>query len=318
MIEKNNKTKPQSCPACGSGYLKKTGNIPASNIFAGRELEYPLNGGGLWVCQECNLYFRWPRLSKHELDELYKKGESRAWYVNDVSRRHDWLIAAHWLGSNRVSNNRVLDIGCSTGQFLVEALDGDYEKYGIEICSAAAEVAHSRGIKIISSDIFDNRIIEDGHRECFSIVTAFDVIEHVENPLRFLELCSKLVQRGGRIIISSGNTSAISWFLSGSRYYYCVIPEHISFTNSEFYRHAASKLGLRLIRTYCFSHAQDRSKRFRELFGNALSMTIPAVFRALRRVGLGRKKIGLYPELADHPPPWMTAKDHLIVEFKRL
>ena len=44
----------------------------------------------------------------------------------------------------------------------------------------------------------------------------------------------------------------------------------------------------------------------------------PFALRLARKHGLGGKDTKNYPELADFPPKWMTAKDHFIVKFRKL
>ena len=308
---------PSACPSCGCDAIRSIGAIPPSSVFAGRELKQVLNGGGLWSCEGCNLYFRWPRLSKNKLDRLYEEGNSHAWH-NDQQTRADWITAASWLQRDSYQEDGVLDIGCSTGQFLSEVLGGGFrEKYGIEINNAAAEAAQEKGVRILGSDIFDPAL-KEWRKRAFSAVVAFDVIEHVENPLIFLKICSDLLRPDGSIIISTGNTAARTWRWSGSRYWYCTIPEHISFINEQWCRYAADKLNLRLTHIHRFSHTKAHmSKISRELALNGLYIMAPGVFRALRRAGFGGQNARRYPEIADYPPSWMSAKDHLIVEFKQ-
>ena len=58
------------CPTCYSTDVAWIGKIPASNRFAGKELEEPLGRSGLYKCKVCHLWFRYPRLPKIALDKL--------------------------------------------------------------------------------------------------------------------------------------------------------------------------------------------------------------------------------------------------------
>jgi len=156
----------------------------------------------------------------------------------------------------------------------------------------------------------------------FTVVTAFDVFEHVPDPLMLLNRLSNATQKGGLVIISTGNTEAISFRLLGSRYWYCTIAEHIAFISPKWCYQHAPDCGLMVESIERFSHAVVKPRMFatrlKETSMNLLYQFTPIVLECMKRHGLGGKNISEYPELLDHPPTWMTAKDHFIVKFRKL
>ncbi len=68
-----------SCLSCYSYDIKYYGKIPAIKLFAGRKLDILLSDGSLYQCKVCNLYFRWPRIPKVELDRLYREANPNNW-----------------------------------------------------------------------------------------------------------------------------------------------------------------------------------------------------------------------------------------------
>tara|TARA_R100001143_G_C3358323_1_gene133934 strand:+ start:2391 stop:3332 length:942 start_codon:yes stop_codon:yes gene_type:complete len=303
------------CPSCKHGQARWIGEIPPSNLFAGRALDQVLHGGGLWVCQNCNLYFRWPCLPTNKLDQLYRDGSSETWEGDPLSRT-DWRKAEQWLGKNLSPGDCVLDIGCATGDFLSSVLEGKFQKYGIEINVDAAQKAKSTGVNILGSNFAEVVHNYEG-KQVFSAITAFDVIEHFPDPLAFLRNCTKLLKPGGRILVSTGNSEALTWRLSGARYWYCTLPEHITFINKNWCNYASQVLELKLEKVYTFAHVRSGFfRRVGELVLNGTSLLSPSLFKTLRRVGFGGKEVKLYPGLIDSPPNWRTAKDHLLVEWK--
>ena len=304
------------CPSCGSKFVTEIGEIPAENVFASKTLNHVLYGGFLWKCRNCNLYFRWPRLSVEELSRLYINGDIHAW-ENDPIKRIDWQTAANWITPTLTAEDSVIDIGCSTGLFLTRVLKEEAKKYGVEINKGAAQIAGERGVHIICHEIDEPEL--DKYRGQFAVVFAFDVIEHVENPLQFLERCKSLVRPDGRIIISTGNTDSIAWRLSKARYWYCTIPEHISFINEKWCDYASKKHGLHLERKKFFSHASSRGLScVKQTLLNTINIFAPKVLYSMRRSGFGKLDTRKHPELAAHPPIWITAKDHFIVQMQRL
>src|SRR5579884_3834253 len=118
------------CPDCGEA-ARFLGPIPATDVFAGNVLQKLLPSGSLYRCIQCGLGFRWPRVTKENLDGLYVQGGDTTWTAS-VNRRRDWRLAHEWLTSNVPSGAAVLDVGCFDGGFL-ESLTRNYRCFGIEI-----------------------------------------------------------------------------------------------------------------------------------------------------------------------------------------
>jgi SAM-dependent methyltransferase len=276
----------------------------------------PLKGGSLYECKSCYLYFRYPRLPKAQLDILYQESSLSNWQYKPGDRR-DWEIAANWL-NERVVGKTVLDIGCFDGSF-GKHLEPSWEKYGVEINEAAVKRAEERGIHIICRDLseFDSLSTQ------FDAVTAFDVIEHVEDPKAFVEKIVKVTCPGGTIIISTGNTNAISWRFMGSRYWYCAIGEHISFINKQWCYDVAKALNCRVQHFEQFSHLgknRTLSWMLLDLTKNVFYKFSPRVFnwlRSIRSIYLDKTDTSKYREFRQCPPGWESAKDHLVVIFRK-
>ncbi|HWI15873.1 MAG TPA: class I SAM-dependent methyltransferase [Burkholderiales bacterium] len=288
------------------------GPLPDSNLFAGRALPATLPGGHLYRCPACRLGFRHPRLPKAQLDALYAAGSEGSW-TWEASDRTDWTLAAQTLRELLPGAARVLDIGCFDGTFLA-SLGPDVDKYGIEIMPSAADAARSKGIRIVASD-FASLASTPG---AYDAITAFDVIEHVEDPVAFLALLARAMRPGGVIVVSTGNLDAWSWALMRSSYWYCAIPEHISFLSESWFRHAARTLGLVPERVVHYPHAKATLKRrVFETAANFTYLVAPSAIAALRRRGVGNISRDLAPELGgNYPPGWFTATDHVLVTLR--
>jgi 2-polyprenyl-3-methyl-5-hydroxy-6-metoxy-1,4-benzoquinol methylase len=300
------------CPSCDSSDVKCLGGIPSHNVFAGNVLDYSFPGGFLYKCGSCYLYFRYPRLTKAELNKLYVNGNPDGWRYR-LEDRKDWQIAISYL-SRYLRGDKVLDIGCFDGGFL-KYLGSGFERFGVEINKEAAGRAEREGITIIAKDIDELNSLKSR----FDATVGFDVIEHVEDPMLFLDEMSRLTVRGGVIIVSSGNSRAPTWRLMGSKYWYCTIAEHISFINPDWIYNAAESLGLGVEHVEVFSHAAG-GRRFidfiRESRANILYKISPNLLLKLRRLK-GRVKDGGDLMVKNNPPSWMNAKDHIIVVFRK-
>jgi len=199
------------------------GPLPKQKNFAGRILEKKLPGGSLIKCLDCSLLVREPIMNTSQYNALYKKASSEVWAISGDYLRYDQSIVKAMIARLSKSNIKVLDVGCYTGE-LLSSLPESYAKYGIEMSEAAASVASSKGIKIVSNDLY----AIDTQKK-FDLITAVDVIEHTENPEVFIQKLMTLLEPHGQLIISTGNTDNWLWKRLKNRFWYSKFPEHISF-----------------------------------------------------------------------------------------
>ena len=300
------------CPSCKDRKNICIGEIPQVKVIQGIELENHTLRSKLYKCKECNLYFRYPRHTIIEHDRLYKKASLECLNYNFANRK-DWQLSTKWI--NRInSGGSIIDIGCWDGSFL-EKFGEDWKPYGIEINIQAASKARDRGITILAENFSDISQLNSN----FNVVTAFDVIEHVENPLSFVENLSKITEDDGLIIISSGNTEAITWKIMGSKYSYCTNPEHISFINSPWCYYVAKRLNLNIEYIKKFSHSEiNNVGQF--LIGsmtNIIYLISPALIKISRKIkSIYLQKENIYTS-SKSPPPWRGSNDHIIIFLRK-
>jgi 2-polyprenyl-3-methyl-5-hydroxy-6-metoxy-1,4-benzoquinol methylase len=296
------------CPDCKTPCFE-IGQIPSSNVFAGRALDYVLNGEFLYRCENCGLGFRWPQLEKCELDKLYKEGSEINW-SESFENRKDWILAQEWINKLIPLGGSILDVGTFDGAFL-EPLVSAYKCSGIEIHPIAIKRAVNKGVTIIGKDFSDLR----GTYNC---ITAFDVIEHMPNPSNFIEGCLASLITGGYLVISTGNLDATTFRFMGSRYWYSAIPEHISFLSAKWIHRKSLFHNYEIKEIKFFSHSKSSIlKSILELGGNVLYYFLPKFFSWLRRKGFGARDVTLDQNLATFPPSWISSRDHMIFLLRK-
>ncbi len=301
------------CICCEGGEVVNLGKIPSVISFAGRLLSVPLEGGSLVRCRKCGVSFRYPQLDKKSLDELYRQGKTENWQTAP-NARGDWQIAGRWLLNHLKLEAAILDVGCFDGAFL-STVEKFQSRSGIEIHEEAGNKAQGHGIQIIGKDFAGLKDIA----ATFDAVTSFDVIEHAQNPLEFLKDIARLTNEGGIIILSTGNSDALSWKILGSRYWYCTIGEHLSFINPRWCEWAGKQLGLEIKQVIKFSHGNVSWKfRVGEVVKNLFYWLFPQGYSILRKMGMGGDEFRTYKEMLIHPPGWISANDHFICIYTKI
>jgi 2-polyprenyl-3-methyl-5-hydroxy-6-metoxy-1,4-benzoquinol methylase len=104
----------------------------------------------------------------------------------------------------------VLDIGCGRGAFLAKVKQHRSDKVtGIELNKSAAKFARERGISVVETLIGDHAKQNSG---AYDVVTAFQVLEHIADPMPFLRDCISAVKVGGLLILAVPNNAAFLRF----------------------------------------------------------------------------------------------------------
>ena len=101
---------------------------------------------------------------------------------------------------------RLLDIGCSSGLFLDAARAAGCEVAGAELSTDTAAFARNH----FGLDVHAGDWREGGYAEgSFDVITLFDVIEHLPDPLGELSAIRRLLKPGGLLLQSTPNIDGL-------------------------------------------------------------------------------------------------------------
>ncbi len=126
-------------------------------------------------------------------------------------------------------SGRVLDVGCSTGAFLYQlGQRPGYEGVGMDVTGPALDYAASRGVTVIRESFLEH----DFGATQFDAVTFWAVVEHLTEPLRFLQRAAEVLRPGGHCVILVPNLKSLAIRLLGARYRY-VMPDHVNYFSRE-------------------------------------------------------------------------------------
>ena len=125
---------------------------------------------------------------------------------------------------------RLLDVGCSNGAFISAAQSLGINAEGVEPAAAPAQAAMESGLKVHQGFLQDIHLADAS----FHVVTLFEVLEHLKDPLSLMKECHRVLTQGGLLVIRTGNTDSWSALFMKNRWEYFSISEHgghVSFFN---------------------------------------------------------------------------------------
>ena len=141
-------------------------------------------------------------------ERIWCQGHHKAFAYKKWDKNYKYL--------NQARNHplRLLDIGCGTGGFLEHAQNGEFELYGFDASKAQSEYARMRFPNVRYARSCSEYLVEHGDRKLlFDVITLWDVIEHIRNPLDYLLEMRGVIRPGGLVYISTPNGLAKLWKL---------------------------------------------------------------------------------------------------------
>lgn len=94
-------------------------------------------------------------------------------------------------------NLRILDIGCGTG-FILEGLKNVGSLYGIDIDSRTVKICNEKGL----TGVIKGNILKIPYNDnTFDIVITIDVLEHIDNDIKAVSECFRVLKKQGILII---------------------------------------------------------------------------------------------------------------------
>lgn len=231
----------QNCPLCGSS---------ASSPFDRREFRGVLVSNVM--CNRCGSVYQSPRMTKEESQAFYEAKYRLLYQGQEGPSPKDLVVQAarsqvtlEFVGKQVINTSRILDIGCSTGILLQQFRDYYHaEVCGVEPGNVYRQYAQSLGLDVFSS--LDE--LEHDGRSRFSLVSMMHVLEHLPDPLQYLQdLREKLLEPDGWLVLEVPNLYAHD----------CFEVAHLISFSAHTLTQMVQKAGFRMVKMR--AHGQPRS-----------------------------------------------------------
>lgn len=131
-------------------------------------------------------------------------------------------IQFRWL-PKPTQGQRLLDIGCGNGGFLIKACDAGWQVTGVNPDPKSVSTVRAFGI-----DVYEGNVDVLKHEiESFDAITLNHVIEHVHEPREFLHAINRMLKPNGTLYIATRNILSIGAKIFGKNWRGIETPRHL-------------------------------------------------------------------------------------------
>ena len=188
VTERATTTTTVACPICGVA-AKVAERVPPAVYYG---------------CPVCETLFQHPMPTIEQMRAYVEAEYARGVYNSYVAASGLKVLTFSTRArriAERVPGGRLLDVGASAGFFVEQALHAGFDAYGVELSQeAVANAAPAVRARLTVGDV--NQLALDGTAP-FDVVTAFDLIEHVFDPLAFLREIRRVARPGALLVITT-------------------------------------------------------------------------------------------------------------------
>jgi len=227
---------PRPCPVCAAR--------EAAELFK-------RNGFALVRCTACGCVYVGDALEAIDFGALYGEdyytgGHAEVFsdYLGQEAARRAHARRRLWwqrhLPPRWPRRGRLLDVGCAAGFFLAEAR-AHYEVQGVELSDWAARHAREQLHLTVFTGTLQQAALPAAH---FDVVTLWDVIEHVPEPVPLLAEAARVLRPGGRLVLTTGDWDSAYARARGPAWHLIAPPWHLTMFGRRTMAQAGTRAGL--------------------------------------------------------------------------
>jgi 2-polyprenyl-3-methyl-5-hydroxy-6-metoxy-1,4-benzoquinol methylase len=155
-------------------------------------------------CPVCETLFQHPMPTIDQMrsyvEDEYARGVYSSYVAASNLKALTFATRARRI-AKRISGGRLLDVGASAGFFVEQALLAGFDAYGVELSNEAVAGAPAPiRERLTIGDV--NALALEGTTP-FDVITAFDLIEHVFDPVAFLQEMRRVARPGALLAITT-------------------------------------------------------------------------------------------------------------------
>jgi len=135
-------------------------------------------------------------MQQHTYEIMNRVEDSHWWFVGRRAILEEFLRQIVQNPKSKIQNPKILDVGCGTGANL-EMLANFGEAEGVDVSEDALEFCRAKGLKT-HKGLAEKLPFAD---ESFDLVTALDVVEHLDDDVAGLKEMNRVLKKDGKTLI---------------------------------------------------------------------------------------------------------------------
>lgn len=252
------------------------------------------------------------KYTEEEIDYIFSKAER-------------WkLLVSRFINQESNAKLKFLDIGCGEGFSLQYFYEQGFDVLGLDYSSEGIEQQNPSMKKMfIQGNIYvsiDNLIL---NKNKFDVILMQNLLEHIINPNKILEICNHLLSDTGLLLIDVPNdfNSIQKYLLDNNKTekeFWVCLPDHLSYFNKEGLINLCKECGFDNLITLCTeiieiyalnndsNYLKDKSKgpnchlarmEFEKIINNISKEKSIDLYVSLAELGLGRNLLGVFRKI---------------------
>lgn len=204
-------------------------------------------------CCQCGTLYQTPRPPIEAFESFYRNSESSIYWAEVffpavAEARREKIFRPRvarlrqWCTERGVPVHCLIDVGAGYGIMLDEwrRCDSSIEAVAVEPSAQLATECRNKGLDVVE-DVAENVI---GMESRADLVTCFEVLEHVHQPITFILALKRLVRPGGILFVSTLCIDGFDLQVLWDRSSQISPPHHINFLSVEGFRQLFARAGL--------------------------------------------------------------------------
>jgi SAM-dependent methyltransferase len=208
-------------------------------------------------CQTCKLLFLNPRPDVESIGMFYEtdqydpfgsdsESQSLSTRLYQFARPFSIRRKASRVVKGLRPGTKTLDVGCATGEFMVELRRRGFQPYGVEPNPKAAAYATEKlGLNVLNGGI-ENASVDSGP---YSLISFWHVLEHVHRLQENLSTARDLLTADGRLAIAVPNPDSWDAHAYGTDWVAWDAPRHLYHFTPDVMMNLLTRMGFRPVHT---------------------------------------------------------------------
>ena len=165
-------------------------------------------------CKNCGLVYTNPRIDGSKILDSYEAVEDPLYLEERDGRVLTFERHLRPLEKVKAPPGKLLDVGAYTGVFVEIAAQHGWEAAGVEPSRWAVEQAREHGLHMIEGTLATSGLADGA----LDVVTMWDVIEHVADPLGEMRQAQRLLKTGGLLVVHTMDIDSLFARVMGGRW----------------------------------------------------------------------------------------------------